>query len=136
MVKRALTAVTSLTLACCLSSLNALACSAPSSTTGVASGGGQAGPPFGPIGSDAVLHIAFGGFILLAAGVLAIALVVSSRPRRPVPTLMAQLSPDGRYWWDGMAWHDGVVDPLPTSVRSADGAHWWDGGRWRPIPAS
>jgi hypothetical protein len=70
---------------------------------------------------------ALSGLVLLVSvAVLAILLVKTLRRPRPNFALMAQLSPDGRYWWDGTAWH----------VRSADGAHWWDGGSWRPVPAS
>jgi hypothetical protein len=80
---------------------------------------------------------ALSGFVLLAAMVvLAILLVKTLRRPRPNWALMAQLSPDGRYWWDGAAWHDGLQNPPPPSVRSADGAHWWDGGSWRLVPVS
>jgi hypothetical protein len=80
---------------------------------------------------------ALSGLVLLVAvAVLAILLVKTLRRPRPNFALMAQLSPDGRYWWDGTAWHDSLHNPPPPSVRSPDGAHWWDGGSWRPIPAS
>jgi len=74
--------------------------------------------------------------LLLAVVVVAILLVKILRRPRPNFALMAQLSPDGRYWWDGTAWHDGLHNPPPPSVRSADGAHWWDGGSWRTVPTS
>jgi hypothetical protein len=80
---------------------------------------------------------ALSGFVLLVA-VVVLAILLTKTLRRPRPNfaLMAQLSPDGRYWWDGAAWHYGLHNPPPPSVRSADGAHWWDGGSWRPVPAS
>jgi hypothetical protein len=102
----------------------------------IATGGGSA-VPVGSIGFGGMTIAALSGFVLLAAVVvLAILLVKTLRRPRPNFALMAQLSPDGRYWWDGTAWHDGLHNPPPPSVRSADGAHWWDGGSWRPVPAS
>jgi hypothetical protein len=102
----------------------------------IATGGGSA-VPVGSIGFGGMTFAALSGFVLLAAVVvLAILLVKTLRRPRPNFALMAQLSPDGRYWWDGTAWHDGLHNPPPPSVRSADGAHWWDGGSWRPVPAS
>ena len=38
-----------------------------------------------------------------------------------------QVSPDGRFWWDGRAWQ-----AMPTL--SPDGRHWWDGQSWQPVP--
>jgi hypothetical protein len=109
---------------------------ATSGGSAIATGGGS-GVPLGSIGFGGMTFAALSGFVLLlAAVVLAILLVKTLRRPRPNWTLMAQLSPDGRYWWDGMAWHDGLQNPLPPSVRSADGAHWWDGGSWRRVPAS
>ena len=35
-----------------------------------------------------------------------------------------QLSPDGRWWWDSVAWRE----------VSQDGRWWWDGARWQPVP--
>ena len=102
----------------------------------IATGGGSA-VPVGSFGSGGLTFAALSGFVLLAAVVvLAILLVKTLRRPRPNFALMAQLSPDGRYWWDGTAWHDGLHNPPPPSVRSADGAHWWDGGSWRPVPTS
>jgi hypothetical protein len=45
-----------------------------------------------------------------------------------------QLSPDGRYWWDGRSWRDAQVEVPPTAQRSGDGHFWWDGRQWRPVP--
>ncbi len=104
--------------------------------SGIATGGGSA-VPLGPIGYGGVTFAVLSGFVLLlAAVVLTILLMKALRRPRPNWALMAQLSPDGRYWWDGRAWHDGLQNPPPPSVRSADGAHWWDGGSWRRVPPS
>ena len=35
-----------------------------------------------------------------------------------------QLSPDGRWWWDSLAWRE----------VSQDGRWWWDGVRWQQVP--
>jgi len=50
------------------------------------------------------------------------------------PVAAAQLSPDGRFWWNGQAWQDTESSIPPGSPRSPDGGHWWDGARWRPVP--
>ena len=132
-------------------SLNAFACgtTTPSGAGGTYGGGSTAGGgsalatgggsavPVGSIGFGGLTFAALSGLVLLAAVVvLAILLVKTLRRPRPNWALMAQLSPDGRYWWDGTAWHDGLQNPPPPSVRSADGAHWWDGGSWRLVPVS
>jgi hypothetical protein len=44
-----------------------------------------------------------------------------------------QLSPDGRYWWDGQSWRDAQVEVPPSAQRSPDGHFWWDGRQWRPL---
>lgn len=48
----------------------------------------------------------------------------------------AQVSPDGKFWWDGAKWN-----PMPTSASnvpqfSADKAWWWTGSQWVPSQAS
>jgi hypothetical protein len=102
----------------------------------IATGGGQLNS-VGSIGFDWTTFAALGGFVILvAAAVLAILLVTTLRRPRPDWALMAQLSPDGRYWWDGRSWHDGLLNPPPPSVRSADGARWWDGRSWRLVPTN
>ena len=108
-------------------------------TSGEASGSGQAGSlgVFGPFGGDAATYAIVGGLVLLAAvATLAVAMVATLRVRRPAMALIAQLSPDGRYWWDGITWHDGVLETPPQYVRSADGAYLWDGRVWRPLARS
>jgi len=49
---------------------------------------------------------------------------------------MHGLSPDGMFWWDGIAWRDTRVVAPPQAQRSPDGYWWWDGVRWRPVPPS
>jgi hypothetical protein len=141
-----------LTILCAaLAPLNAFACSAGTPNgggatfgggaaggggTAIATGGGSA-VPVGSIGFGGMAFAAVSGLVLLVAVVvLAILLVKTLRRPRPNWASMARLSPDGRYWWDGKAWHDGLQNPPPPSVRSADGAHWWDGGSWRPVPTT
>jgi len=148
---RKLAAAGALTLLCaCWAPLSAFACTtAPGpggspygggSATGggvAASGGSAIATGGGSIGFGGMTFAALTGFVLLVSlAVLAILLVKTLRRPRPNFALMAQLSPDGRYWWDGTAWHDCFHNPPPPSVRSADGAHWWDGGSWRTVPAS
>jgi hypothetical protein len=110
--------------------------SAAGGGSAIVTGGGSA-VPAASIGFGGMTFAALSGLILLVAVViLAILLVKTLRRPRPNWALMAQLSPDGRYWWDGTTWHDGLQNPPPPSVRSADGVHWWDGGSWRLVPAS
>jgi hypothetical protein len=45
-----------------------------------------------------------------------------------------QMSPDGRYWWDGQGWMD-TEQQIPSNAQlSGDGQSWWDGRGWRPVP--
>jgi hypothetical protein len=86
-----------------------------------------------------------GGAILLVllAGVVLFVLGLARRSRRQasfasaLPGAMSgsgvQLSPDGRYWWDGQSWRDAQVEVPPTAQRSLDGHFWWDGRQWRPV---
>ncbi len=123
--------------------LSAFACTTAPSGGGSTYGGGSAAGgssstvPVGSIGFGGLTFAALSGLVLLVAVVvLAILLMKTLRRPRPDFELMARLSPDGRYWWDGAAWHDRFHNPAPPFMRSADGAHWWDGGSWRPVPAS
>jgi hypothetical protein len=63
--------------------------------------------------------------------------VVAALAQPPVPTAQAagpaidpgpvgQLSPDGRWWWDGGTWK-------PAAQLSPDGVWWWDGAAWQPV---
>jgi hypothetical protein len=54
---------------------------------------------------------------------------LSSSPQGGAP----KMSPDRRYWWDGVAWQDATVLPPPAAPRSPDGTLWWDGVEWRPL---
>ncbi len=108
-------------------------------TSGEASGSSQAASSslFGPFGGDALTFALVGGFVLLAAAsTVLVVMWAILREGRPQLALIAQLSPDGRYWWDGTSWHDGVVETPPQFVRSADGAHFWDGRQWRSLARS
>ncbi len=71
-------------------------------TSGEASASGQAGST-SVFGCDATTYgIVFGFLLLAAVCTLAVALWATLRiPRR---AFTPQLSPDGRYWWDGSAW--------------------------------
>lgn len=76
-------------------------------------------------------------WVLMILGGIAVvaALVIRSRRRASVPVYGAvQLSPDGRYWYDGQGWRDASQEVPPTAQRSADGTLWWDGRTWRPVP--
>lgn len=75
--------------------------------------------------------------VLLLALVLGTVLFVIGRSRKRSSIATAgglQLSADGRYWWDGQAWKDSVLEIPATAQRSADGRLWWDGRTWRPLP--
>ena len=52
----------------------------------------------------------------------------------PAPLSGVQMSPDGRYWYDGQAWRDASTEVPPGAQRSSDGTLWWDGRTWRPVP--
>jgi hypothetical protein len=108
-------------------------------TSGEASGSGQAASSslFGGFGGGALTFVLVGGFVLLAAASTVLVMMWAIlRDGRPQLASIAQLSPDGRYWWDGTSWHDGVVETPPQFVRSADGAYLWDGRLWRPSSRS
>jgi hypothetical protein len=129
---------------------NALACGSADPGGGIAAGGagaaggssaiatgGSQANAFGSISIDGATFAALSGFVILVAvALLAISLAITLRRPRPDLALMAQLSSDGRYWWDGMAWNDGLQNPPPPSVCSADGFYWWDGGSWRAVRTS
>ena len=71
-------------------------------TSGEASGSSQAASS-SLFGADATTYgIVFGFLLLAAVCTLAVTLWATLRIRRPAFT--PQLSPDGRYWWDGSAW--------------------------------
>ncbi|MFI7674428.1 hypothetical protein [Actinophytocola sp. NPDC049390] len=48
----------------------------------------------------------------------------------------AQLSEDGRYWWDGADWQpvpDGETQQAEVGALSDDGKWKWDGSQWQPV---
>jgi hypothetical protein len=47
----------------------------------------------------------------------------------------AQLSEDGKYWWDGADWQpvpDGETQQAEVGALSEDGKWQWDGSQWQP----
>jgi hypothetical protein len=89
-----------------------------------------------PVGAAVVVALIIGALGAAFGG----AYVIVTRRRlqaaaapAPPPTAL-QVSPDGRFWFDGTRWVDGWQDPPPFAPRSSDGAMWWDGTHWRPIP--
>jgi hypothetical protein len=88
--------------------------------------------------SGAVVPFAIGAGGILVVGLLVVALVVFMQGRgrgSRVVESRPEMSPDGRYWWDGQAWRDAEHVPPPSALRSADGYYWWDGTNWRRVPA-
>jgi hypothetical protein len=49
----------------------------------------------------------------------------------------AQLSEDGKYWWDGADWQpvpeDGAEKSTEVGQLSDDGQWKWDGSQWQPV---
>ena len=92
-----------------LAPINALACG----TNSAASTGSGGASPFGLTDGHMALYVGVAALLFLMAQ-LAIPLVVTMR-RKPAPLLRGvQVSPDGRYWWDGFAWR-----PVPEPNRPA-----------------
>jgi hypothetical protein len=51
----------------------------------------------------------------------------------------AQLSDDGKYWWDGTDWQpvpDGDTQQAEVGALSDDGKWQWDGSQWQPADGS
>jgi hypothetical protein len=92
-----------------LAPINALACG----TNSAASTGSGGASPFGLTDGHMALYVGVAALLFLMAQ-LAIPLVVTMR-RKPASLLSGvQVSPDGRYWWDGFAWR-----PVPEPNRPA-----------------
>lgn len=94
--------------------------------------GSGGGGFFVPIGFIVVVIVALVGFFVRRA-----------RGRGGVPGYAGmgggpavQMSPDGKYWYDGQSWRDTSQEVPPTAQRSSDGTLWWDGRTWRPVPQS
>ena len=79
--------------------------------------------------------------LVLAIVAVGVGLLMRSRRRAMAPAWsggpaapVVEMSPDGRYWYDGQAWRDAGLEVPPTAQRSSDGTLWWDGRTWRPVP--
>jgi hypothetical protein len=82
--------------------------------------------------------------IVVVAAIIAAVIVLVMRSRRRTPVAAAvpamatpstiQMSPDGKYWWDGQGWKD-TEQQIPSNAQlSGDGQSWWDGRGWRAVP--
>jgi hypothetical protein len=91
-----------------LAPINALACG----TNSAASTGSGGASPFGLTDGHMALYVGVAALLFLMAQ-LAIPLLVTMR-RKPALLRGVQVSPDGRYWWDGFAWR-----PVPEPNRPA-----------------
>jgi hypothetical protein len=85
---------------------------------------------------NTIVIVAIGaGAVTIIVGAIVIITVLRTRRPRPQPAFApAGLSPDRRYWWDGMSWQDTAAQLPPGVPLSPDGTHWWDGVSWRPRP--
>ena len=83
-------------------------------------------------GADTIITWAIRLGVPLAA--LTFLILRYRRPRTHLAGASLQLSPDGRFWWDGREWKDTEQGIPPHAQQSADGNYWWDGTRWRPAP--
>jgi hypothetical protein len=83
-----------------------------------------------------ILVIALAAFLFMrrrAAPAMVPAAVTAAVPGMGAPAAI-QMSPDGKYWWDGQGWKDTEQVIPPNAQRSGDGQSWWDGRGWRPVP--
>jgi hypothetical protein len=99
-------------------------------------------PSEGTTAANDIGRVAAGVLIgVLVLGVIGVIVgfVIRSRQRPSMliagasPAVTVTLSPDGKYWWDGVAWKDTEQEVPPAAQRSGDGQSWWDGRAWRPI---
>ena len=49
---------------------------------------------------------------------------------------VGEVSPDGKWIWDGSAWQPNEPSPAAQPRVSDDGRFYWDGARWAPMPAA
>ena len=93
--------------------LSALACGTTGGSAGTTGGsagatgsaGGGLVNPLSTIDPHAATDAAVAGFtLLLGVAALSIWVAVVMLRRRPQAIPATQLSPDGRYWWDGAFW--------------------------------
>jgi hypothetical protein len=82
------------------------------------------------------------GFFLCLLPLLIYAIVYATQSDRMVEIRLVnalpqvadvQMSPDGRWWWDGSHWQDAETTVPAAAQRSPDGRYWWDGARWRAM---
>ncbi|MBV8527513.1 MAG: hypothetical protein JOZ75_04290, partial [Candidatus Dormibacteraeota bacterium] len=91
------------------------------------------------LGLAVLIAIGVAGLLVLAACLprrcrIQQIVVVNVAPATP-QRLTLVVSPDGRYWWDGVTWLDAAGCAPIGAVRSPDGRHWWSGVEWLPRPA-
>jgi hypothetical protein len=85
------------------------------------------------------LFVIVGTIVVVSVLVGALVLILVLRSRRARPALVGpavpglNLSPDRRFWWDGLAWRDADATRPPGVYVAPDG-RWWDGVAWRPSP--
>jgi len=81
----------------------------------------------------AILLVALAAFIVRRSRRAAPSMAQAAVPGMGAPAAI-QMSPDGRFWWDGQAWKDTEHEIPANAQRSGDGQSWWDGRGWRPVP--
>jgi hypothetical protein len=105
----------------------------PENQSSNSSSGG--GGTFIPIGFIVVVIVALVGFFVRRARSRgAVAGYAGTAGMAGGPAV--QMSPDGKYWYDGQSWRDTSQEVPPTAQRSSDGTLWWDGRTWRPVPGT
>lgn len=93
-------------------------------------------------GTFPVSGILIGVLVVAVLGALGAGafVMLRRRPSPPAPVAGAaapvalQMSPDGKFWFDGARWVECAQEPPPFAPRSPDGGMWWDGYAWQPVP--